>query len=99
MIGEGLGLLQRSLRRNRKGNEFSLDNDLKGAIIEVTLAPSESKIVSHGLNAIPSYRLILRQTGNGVVTDINAAWTNKTIGLKNNSATETVVLTIKLLLR
>lgn len=74
---------------------FSLDKDIKGAIIEVTLAPNESKIISHGLRAIPQYRLILRQTGNGVITDVDKYWTNKTIGLKNNGS-ETVVLTIKI---
>ena len=75
---------------------FSLDNDIKGEIIEVTLAPNESKIISHGLRAIPKYRLILRQTGNAVITDVNSAWTDRTIGLLNNSS-NSVVLTLKLM--
>lgn len=76
---------------------FSLENDVKGEIIDVTLAPNESKIIPHGLRAIPQYRLILRQTGSAVITDVNEYWTDKTIGLLNNSAA-TVVLKIKLLL-
>lgn len=85
---------------DRLPNEgFSVDKDVKGEIIEVTLAPSESKIVPHGLRVIPQYRLILRQVGNGLITDVNANWTKKTIGLKNNSATETVILKIKLMPR
>lgn len=74
---------------------FSLDNDVNGEIIVVTLAPNESKIISHGLRIIPKYRMILRQTGNAVITDVDASWTDKTIGLLNNSAV-TVVLTIKI---
>ena len=75
---------------------FSLENDIKGSIIDVSLAPNESKIIPHGLRVIPKYRMILRQTGNAVITDVNAAWTEYTIGLKNESA-NAVTLTIKLL--
>lgn len=76
--------------------DFSLDKYLKGEILKVTLAPNETKIISHGLRSIPQYRIILRQTGNAVITDVDENWTEKTIGLLNNSA-NTVVLTIKLL--
>lgn len=81
---------------SRFNDGFSLEKDLIGEIIKVTLAPNESKIISHGLRAIPLYRLILRQTGNAVITDVDQYWTDKTIGLLNNSS-NTVVLTIKLL--
>lgn len=77
-------------------DRFSLDKDVKGEIIVVSLAANESKIVPHGLRAIPLYRIILRQTGNAVITDVDSEWTDKTIGLLNNSA-NAVVLTIKLL--
>lgn len=75
---------------------FSLDKDIKGEIIFLELAPNESKVIPHGLRSIPQYRIILRQTGNAVITDVDADWTEKTIGLLNNSA-NAVVLTIKLL--
>lgn len=74
---------------------ISLKYGLSGEIITVTFAPNESKIVNHGLGRKPSYRLILRQTGNAVITDVDSAWTEKTVGLLNNSA-NTVVITIKL---
>lgn len=75
---------------------FSLDKDLKGEIITVTLAPNEFKIISHGLRAIPLYRIILRQLGNAVIDDYdNSKWTDKTFALRNNSA-NSVTLTIKL---
>jgi hypothetical protein len=73
-----------------------LKSGLKGEIIEITLAPNESKTISHGLRVIPKYRIILRQTGDSVITDVDSAWTERTIGLKNNSA-NTVTITIKLL--
>ena len=72
-----------------------LDKDLKGEIITVTFAPNESKIIPHGLRSTPQYRIILKQTGNAVITDVNDKWTDKTVGLLNNSA-NTVVLTFKL---
>lgn len=75
---------------------FSLEKDLKGDILNVSLAPNETKIIPHGLRVIPKYRLILRQTGNAVITDVNVLWTELTIGLKNESA-NAVTLTIKLL--
>jgi len=76
---------------------LSLKKGLSGEIITLTFAPNESKIVNHGLGRIPSYRMILRQTGNAVITDVDSLWTDKTIGLLNNSAV-TVTLTIKLFL-
>jgi hypothetical protein len=75
---------------------FLLDKDIKGEILNVSLAPNESKVIPHGLRVIPLYRLILRQTGNAVITDVNEAWTEFTVGLKNESA-NAVTLTIKLL--
>jgi hypothetical protein len=74
---------------------LSLKNGLAGEIIDLTFAPNEQKILSHGLGAIPKYRLILRQTGNGLITDISNLWTDKTVGFLNNSA-NTVTITIKL---
>lgn len=94
--------MQRQQRQNKVISDelgldgFSLDNDIIGEILVITLAPNESKIISHGLRAIPKYRIILRQTGNAVITDVNQYWTDKTIGLLNNSA-NSVSLTIKLL--
>lgn len=76
---------------------ISLKNGLSGEILTVTFAPNESKIVNHGLGRIPSYRLILRQTGNAVITDVDSAWTDKTVGFLNNSA-NTVTITVKLFL-
>lgn len=73
-----------------------LDKDVKGEILYITLAPNETKAFTHGLRAIPQYRIILRKTGAGEVTDVNSLWTEFTIGLKNEGA-NTVVMILKLL--
>lgn len=73
-----------------------LEKDIRGDILFVSLAPNETKIIPHGLRVIPKYRMILRQTGNAVITDVDELWTEFTIGLKNESA-NAVTLTIKLL--
>lgn len=73
-----------------------LEKDINGEILYITLAPNETKIIPHGLRVIPKFRLILRKTGAGEVTDVDTAWTEHTIGLKNEGA-NIVVLVIKLL--
>lgn len=72
-----------------------LESLLFSEILSITFAPNENKIISHGLKRIPTQRIILRQTGNAVITDVNVNWTDKTIGLLNNSS-NAVTLTIGL---
>ncbi len=74
---------------------FLLDKDIKGEILYVTLAPNETKIIPHGLRVLPLFRIYLRKSGAGEVTDVDALWTTKTIGLKNEGANE-LVLVLKL---
>lgn len=76
---------------------ISLSRGLKGEILTISLAPNESIVVNHGLRNKPRYRLILKQVGNAVITDVDAAWTDKTVGFLNNSA-NAVTITIKLML-
>lgn len=75
---------------------FLLDKDIKGEILYVSLAPNESKAFPHGLRVIPLYRIILRKSGAGEVTDIDILWTEFTVGFKNESA-NAVNMIIKLL--
>lgn len=72
-----------------------LEKDIKGEILYVTLAPNETKIIPHGLRVLPLYRIFLRKSGAGEVTDVDILWTDKTIGLKNEGA-NTVYLVLKL---
>lgn len=74
---------------------FSLKNGLSGEIIDISFAPNEEKQILHGLGSVPRYRLILRQEGNGLITDVSSKWTDQFVTLLNNSA-NAVKITIKL---
>lgn len=59
----------------------------KDVLIEagVTLA------IQHFLGVIPKWRIILRQTGNGVITDVSSDWNTRSISLKNNGAEDVTI--------
>lgn len=95
VISKGVDLLDRF--NDMMSGGISLKNGLQGEILELVFAPNETKVVSHGLKAVPRYRLILRQTGNGLITDVNESWTKKSVGFLNNSA-NTITVTIKIFL-
>ena len=73
---------------------LSLQANFNGYIAEnITIpATSEAKI-QHFLGVQPKWRIILRQVGNGVITDIPSNWNDKVISLYNNGAVE-VTLTV-----
>jgi hypothetical protein len=60
----------------------------------VVLAAGTTVKIQHFLGVVPKWRIILRQTGNGVITDVNDSpsdWNDKIISLKNNGAVEVVL--------
>ena len=61
---------------------------------DVEIAASSSVKIQHFLGVQPKWRIILRQTGNGVITDIPEEWTDKVISLKNNSTTDSVKISV-----
>lgn len=66
-------------------NKFiSLQANIDGYIAEVTIQSGESLAIQHFLGVIPKWRVILRQEGNGVISDIPSGWNDKIITLKNN---------------
>lgn len=86
---------------NVRMKEFPLEA-LNGQILEVVLPATSTVRVSHSLETVPKYRLILAQIGNGVITDVKGKdsdlieqWNNKYVSLYNNGAVE---VTIKLML-
>lgn len=75
---------------------LSLKGNFNGQIIDnVKFASGEEKIISHSLGIVPRYRIILRQEGNGVISDIPSGWTKNSIKLKNNG---TVQVTVSIML-
>lgn len=73
---------------------ISIQSNFDGYIAEdVTIPATDSLKIQHFLGVKPKWRIILRQTGNGVITDIPSEWTDKVISLYNNGVVE-VTLTI-----
>lgn len=69
-------------------NKFvSIQGNFDGYIAKnVTIRAGDTVTIQHFLGLIPKWRIILRQTGNGVITDVPSQWTDKVISLKNNGA-------------
>ena len=76
---------------------LSFSSNFNCYIANVTLKASgdslgrDTQKIPHFLGVTPKYRIILRQTGNGVITDVNSLWNSTTIGLKNNGSVEVTI--------
>jgi hypothetical protein len=77
---------------------------LNGQIVEATIPASSELRISHLLGSVPKYRIILGQSGSGVISDAKGKdssgvekWTKKYITLKNNGASsqDIIVLIVK----
>jgi len=74
---------------NYFNKSISLQSNFDGYIAEnVVFAIGAEVKIQHFLGIKPKWRIILRQVGNGVLTDIPSEWNDKTITLKNNGAVE-----------
>ena len=67
---------------------MSLQANFNCTISSLKIPPSSNIKIQHFLGIVPKYRLILRQEGNGVISDIPSGWTNKEIELRNNGSVE-----------
>lgn len=75
-------------------NKFlSFQSNFDGKIVNVTIDASSTLKIEHFLGVTPKWRVILRQEGNGVISDIPSGWNEKIITLKNNG-TEQVKLSL-----
>lgn len=75
---------------------LSLRANFNGSIQTFEVAAGETIDIQHFLQVVPQYRIILRQEGNGLLTDLPNLWNNKTITLKNNGS-EAVKATVLIL--
>lgn len=75
---------------------LTLDKNFNSYIVEVVFAAGETKAIQHFLGTRPKYRIILKQEGNGVLSDIPSEWNNQTITMRNNGAVS-VTATIMIL--
>jgi hypothetical protein len=75
-------------------NKFiSIQSNIDGYIANVTIQSGESLAIQHFLGVVPKWRIILKQEGNGVISDIPSGWNDKIITLKNNGS-ESVNLSV-----
>jgi hypothetical protein len=72
---------------------ISLQSNFNCYIANIKIPATSQISVQHFLGVVPKYRIILRQVGNGVITDIPSGWTSDVITLYNNGAVE-VSLTV-----
>jgi len=68
------------------------DNFDSFTVADLTIPAGEEVNITNGLGFIPSGRLIVRQTGNGLVTD--GVWDIETVRLFNNGAVDVVITVI-----
>jgi hypothetical protein len=94
-LGETQDILNKALNQLSGLNKFiSIQSNMDGFIAKNVVIPATSSVkIQHFLGVTPKWRIILRQTGNGVITDIPYEWTNEVISLFNNGAVE-VILTV-----
>lgn len=62
-------------------------SNFKGRVIAVEIPSGEEVKVPHNLKKVPLGYLVLRHRGLGLITDGDAAWTDKFITLKNTPVT------------
>ena len=68
---------------------LSIQSNFDGYIAEDVVFPATTEVkIQHFLGIKPKWRIILRQVGNGVLTDVTSDWDNKVIALYNNGAVE-----------
>lgn len=65
---------------------LSFRSNFEGYIAEVTFPAATSVTIQHFLGVTPKWRVILRQEGNGVLSDIPSGWNDKSVIIRNNGA-------------
>lgn len=67
--------------------QISIDSNFNGYVAQnVSIEAGQTVRIEHFLGVVPKWRIILRQEGDGVISDIPSEWTNKYITIKNNGA-------------
>jgi hypothetical protein len=70
---------------------LKIDENFQNFITTVTIKNGEEFGVPNKLKILPSKRIIVRQTGNGFITDGETEWTLQRLYLKNNGPSDTTV--------
>lgn len=70
-----------------------LEENFINFIVTVTIPAASELQIPNKLKTVPTKRIILKQTGNGLVTDGAIAWNKDILYLKNNGA-ESITITV-----
>lgn len=85
-FSQNMDELNTALRSITLGDNFSAQ------IIEnISILASTTVKVAHNLKQVPKYRIILRDSSSGRITDGNQLWTDSFIYLRNDSLNDTRV--------
>lgn len=70
--------------------KLNFDDNFPSFLAEdITIAAGETALISNALQVTPNERMIVRQTGNGVITD--GTWDINTLRLVNNGAVSVTI--------
>ncbi len=72
---------------------MAFQSNFNGYIATVKILASSTLQIQHFLGVTPKFRVILRQEGNGLITDVPTGWNTDIITLKNNGS-EDVTLSV-----
>lgn len=67
---------------------LSLQSNFDCQILDMAIPATTSQKLYHRLGIVPKFRIILRQEGNGLLTDIPLEWNDKYVTIRNNGSVE-----------
>lgn len=77
---------------NQGISKLTIDDNIDGQVISDIIIPASTELgIAHKLQSTPRFRTILRQSGNGLITDGATTWTPEKIYLRNNGAVSVTI--------
>jgi hypothetical protein len=73
---------------NFLSSRISLKENFDGDMVTIIFAAGETKVIPHKLGKVPGGRIIIKQEGNGVLSDIPSGWNSTSIKMINNGAVQ-----------
>lgn len=71
---------------------ISFQSNMDGYIAEdISIAAGATVSIQHYLGVKPKWRIILKQEGNGVISDVPSQWNDKIITLTNNGSVSVII--------
>ena len=66
--------------------QLNLEDNFESFEVSTTILAGQEVQIPNRLQVVPTRRIIVRQSGNGLITDGAAAWNAQFVTLKNNGA-------------